>query len=48
MAPKCKCGTRMVRELWPDRNVCLICGRSEWLNFKMRKGVADGKVQGKP
>lgn len=47
---KCKCGNPMQREIRPERYVCLICGRSEWLQFKMvdmaqhtPKGAANGK-----
>jgi len=36
---KCKCGNPMAREIRPERMVCKICGRTEWLEFKMRKGA---------
>lgn len=36
---KCKCGTTMIREIRPERYVCRVCGRTEWLQFKMRKGA---------
>lgn len=30
-----------------DRKHCLLCGRSFWKNFQMRKGVSDASERGR-